>query len=84
MYIHAFLDGRDTPPTSGRDFVAKTMEKCRELGVGKIATVMGRYYAMDRDKRWDRSRTPMTRSSTARACRIPTPFTPSRRAIKTA
>ena len=54
MYIHAFLDGRDTPPTSGRDFVAKTMEKCRELGVGKIATVMGRYYAMDRDKRWDR------------------------------
>ena len=54
VYIHAFLDGRDTPPTSGRDFVAKTMEKCRELGVGKIATVMGRYYAMDRDKRWDR------------------------------
>ena len=54
VYIHAFLDGRDAPPTSGRDFVAKTMEKCRELGVGKIATVMGRYYAMDRDKRWDR------------------------------
>ena len=54
VYIHAFLDGRDTPPTSGRDFVAKTMEKCRELGVGKIATVMGRYYAMDRDKRWER------------------------------
>ena len=54
VYIHAFLDGRDTPPTSGRDFVAKTMEKCREIGVGKIATVMGRYYAMDRDKRWDR------------------------------
>ena len=54
VYIHAFLDGRDTPPTSGRDFVAKTVEKCRELGVGKIATVMGRYYAMDRDKRWDR------------------------------
>ena len=56
VYIHAFLDGRDTPPTSGRDFVAKTMEKCRELGVGKIATVMGRYYAMDRDKRWDRNK----------------------------
>jgi len=54
VYIHAFLDGRDTPPTSGRDFVAKTMEKCKEIGVGKIATVMGRYYAMDRDKRWDR------------------------------
>ena len=54
VYIHAFLDGRDVSPTSGADFVARTVEKCRELGVGKIATVMGRYYAMDRDKRWDR------------------------------
>ncbi len=54
VYIHAFLDGRDVSPTSGADFVAKTVEKCREVGVGKIATVMGRYYAMDRDKRWDR------------------------------
>ncbi|MCI9514334.1 MAG: 2,3-bisphosphoglycerate-independent phosphoglycerate mutase [Oscillospiraceae bacterium] len=54
VYIHAFLDGRDVSPTSGKDFVAETVEKCREIGVGKIATVMGRYYAMDRDKRWDR------------------------------
>ena len=54
VYIHAFLDGRDVSPTSGKDFVAQTMAKCREIGVGKIATVMGRYYAMDRDKRWDR------------------------------
>ena len=54
VYIHAFLDGRDVSPTSGKEFVAKTAEKCRELGVGKIATVMGRYYAMDRDKRWER------------------------------
>jgi 2,3-bisphosphoglycerate-independent phosphoglycerate mutase len=54
VYIHAFLDGRDVPPTSGAGFVAETVEKCRELGVGKIATVCGRYYAMDRDKRWDR------------------------------
>ena len=54
VYIHAFLDGRDVSPTSGADFVAATVEKCREIGVGKIATVMGRYYAMDRDKRWDR------------------------------
>ena len=54
VYIHAFLDGRDVSPTSGADFVAQTVEKCREIGVGKIATVMGRYYAMDRDKRWDR------------------------------
>ena len=54
VYIHAFLDGRDVSPTSGNDFVAETVEKCKEIGVGKIATVMGRYYAMDRDKRWDR------------------------------
>ena len=54
VYIHAFLDGRDVSPTSGVDYVTRTVEKCREIGVGKIATVMGRYYAMDRDKRWDR------------------------------
>ena len=55
VYIHAFLDGRDVSPTSGADYVTRTVEKCRELGVGKIATLMGRYYAMDRDKRWDLS-----------------------------
>ena len=54
VYIHAFLDGRDVAPTSGKDFVAQCVEKCAEIGVGKIATVMGRYYAMDRDKRWER------------------------------
>ena len=54
VYIHAFLDGRDVSPTSGKDFVAETVQKCQEIGVGKLATVMGRYYAMDRDKRWDR------------------------------
>ena len=54
VYIHAFLDGRDVSPTSGKDFVAEAVAKCKEIGVGKIATVMGRYYAMDRDKRWDR------------------------------
>ena len=54
VYIHAFLDGRDVSPTSGADFVAQTVEQCRSIGVGTIATVMGRYYAMDRDKRWDR------------------------------
>ena len=46
--------GATSPPTSGADFVAEAQKKCAELGVGKIATVMGRYYAMDRDKRWDR------------------------------
>ena len=54
VYIHAFLDGRDVSPTSGKDFVAQCVEKCAEIGVGKIATVLGRYYAMDRDKRWER------------------------------
>ena len=54
VYIHAFLDGRDVSPTSGRDFVAQCVNKCAEIGVGKIATVMGRYYVMDRDKRWER------------------------------
>ena len=54
VYIHAFLDGRDVPPTSGKDFVAEAVAKCEELGVGRVAHVMGRYYAMDRDKRWDR------------------------------
>ena len=54
VYIHTFLDGRDVSPTSGAGFLAQVVEKCRELGVGKVATVMGRYYAMDRDKRWDR------------------------------
>ena len=54
VYLHAFLDGRDVSPTSGADFVAQTVAQCREIGVGKIATVMGRYYAMDRDKRWER------------------------------
>ena len=54
VYIHCFLDGRDVSPTSGKGFVEQLKNKCEELGVGKIATVMGRYYAMDRDKRWDR------------------------------
>ena len=54
VYVHCFMDGRDVPPTSGVDFVAELEEKLKEIGVGKIATVMGRYYAMDRDNRWDR------------------------------
>ena len=54
VYLHAFLDGRDVSPTSGLGFVEETVRHCAEIGVGKIATVTGRYYAMDRDKRWDR------------------------------
>ena len=54
VYVHCFLDGRDTPPASGKDFVQELTDKMAEIGVGEIATVMGRYYAMDRDNRWDR------------------------------
>ena len=54
VYIHAFLDGRDVSPTSGKQFVTQCAAQCKELGVGQIATVMGRYFAMDRDSRWDR------------------------------
>jgi 2,3-bisphosphoglycerate-independent phosphoglycerate mutase len=55
VYIHAFLDGRDVPPANGRQYIDDLEKKCTELGIGKIITVMGRYYAMDRDKRWDRT-----------------------------
>ena len=54
VYVHCFLDGRDVPPTSGKHYVEQLQAKMQQLGVGRIATVMGRYYAMDRDKRWDR------------------------------
>ena len=54
VYIHCFLDGRDVPPTSGKGYVKQLENKIKEIGVGCIATVMGRFYAMDRDKRWER------------------------------
>lgn len=54
VYVHAFLDGRDEPPTSGLGFVKEIEDYMKKLGTGKIATVSGRYYAMDRDKRWER------------------------------
>jgi len=56
VFVHAFMDGRDTAPDSGAGFIAKLEQKMREYGVGKIATVNGRYYAMDRDRRWERER----------------------------
>ena len=52
--VHCFLDGRDTPPSSGKDFVAELEKKMGEIGVGKVASIEGRYYAMDRDTNWDR------------------------------
>jgi 2,3-bisphosphoglycerate-independent phosphoglycerate mutase len=54
VFVHCFLDGRDTPPASAAKYVAAMQEKCREIGIGEVASVVGRYYAMDRDKRWDR------------------------------
>ena len=54
VFVHCFMDGRDTPPESGIDFLRQLEQKMREYGVGQIASVSGRYYAMDRDNRWER------------------------------
>ena len=54
VYVHAFLDGRDTPPNSGKGYMEALVNRMQEIGVGEVATVSGRYYAMDRDNRWDR------------------------------
>ena len=54
IYVHCIMDGRDTDPHSGKEFLGEIQKKLSQLGVGKIATVVGRYYAMDRDNRWDR------------------------------
>jgi 2,3-bisphosphoglycerate-independent phosphoglycerate mutase len=55
VFVHCFLDGRDTPPSSGSNYIASLQRKLAEIGCGEIATVVGRYYAMDRDKRWERT-----------------------------
>ena len=55
VFVHCFLDGRDTPPSSADGYVREMREKCAEIGVGEVASVCGRYYAMDRDKRWERT-----------------------------
>ena len=54
VFVHCFLDGRDTPPASGKDFIQALNDEMEKIGVGQVASVMGRYYAMDRDNRWDR------------------------------
>lgn len=54
VYVHAFLDGRDVPPASAKEYIQECVDKMAEIGVGKIATISGRYYAMDRDNRWER------------------------------
>lgn len=54
VYVHAFMDGRDVAPSSGKDFIVELENAMKEIGVGEIATISGRYYAMDRDNRWER------------------------------
>lgn len=54
VYVHCLMDGRDVPPTSGKGYIEALEAECAKIGVGKIATVMGRYYGMDREKKWDR------------------------------
>ncbi len=54
VFVHCFMDGRDVPPTSGKGYIEQLEQEMAKIGVGKIATVMGRYYAMDRDNRWER------------------------------
>ena len=54
IYVHAFFDGRDVPPTSGAEYMEKLVQETQRIGAGKVATVMGRFYAMDRDNAWDR------------------------------
>src|SRR5947209_7446831 len=55
VFVHCFLDGRDTPPSFALKYVKATQDQCREIGIGEIATVVGRYYAMDRDTHWERT-----------------------------
>ena len=75
VFVHAFMDGRDTLPTNGAGYLEQLQQKMREYGCGKIATVSGRYYAMDRDRRWERRKRLSTPWSTAKvkAGRTPTP-----------
>ena len=54
VFVHCFMDGRDVPPSSGRDYIAGLLAEIERIGVGQIATISGRYYAMDRDNRWER------------------------------
>lgn len=56
VFVHAFLDGRDVPPSNAREYIIPLTERMKKMDSGRVATVMGRYYAMDRDKRWDRTR----------------------------
>ncbi|MBE7042084.1 MAG: 2,3-bisphosphoglycerate-independent phosphoglycerate mutase [Ruminococcaceae bacterium] len=73
IWVHCFLDGRDVPPQSGKDFVQELQEKLEEIGAGKVATVMGRYYAMDRDNRWERVEKAYDAMVKAEGIKVPCP-----------
>ena len=73
VYIHGFTDGRDSPPTSGITYVQQIMDTCKSLGIGKLASLMGRYYAMDRDKRWDRIETAYNTLTIANGAQVADP-----------
>jgi 2,3-bisphosphoglycerate-independent phosphoglycerate mutase len=85
VYVHAFLDGRDAPPTSGLGYIQQLEDFIARLGTGRIATVMGRYYAMDRDKRWDRTQKAylaMVTGETVRTSEAPRYFATAAEAVE--
>lgn len=82
VYIHFFGDGRDTDPKSGAGYMEELLGKLKEIGVGEIATVVGRYYAMDRDKRWERNELALKGLVSARERRAATRSRPSRSATR--
>lgn len=74
VFIHGFLDGRDVPPMSGAEFTSALYKKTQELGVGSIATIIGRYYAMDRDNRWERVQQAYNAMVKGEGERVPCPY----------
>ena len=81
VYVHCFLDGRDTPPASAETYIAELQEKMKEKGVGKIATLAGRFYAMDRDKRWQRVQKAYDAMVFGKGEKAQTPYKSNRRFI---
>ncbi len=73
VYLHLFTDGRDSPPNSAKRFLAEVEAKCTAMGIGKIATILGRYYAMDRDYRWERTEKAYRALTEAVEARAPSP-----------
>jgi 2,3-bisphosphoglycerate-independent phosphoglycerate mutase len=82
VYVHCFLDGRDTPPASAADYVSELQKRIDEIGCGRIATIVGRYYAMDRDKRWERTRRAYELLVNAEGARVVDPVSAIRRSYE--